>query len=881
MKPELYNDVARISRQGSIPVNACLLMTELFSSRLLALLAVCFLFSLAALGRQGPSPIMDPKSYASPLGEYVLEVDPGDLHGRGPAVYRFSHEGRPLWANELPFTLWEATVTDAGFVAGYAYAFGPDGMSEAGARAGPGEFHVVIMDRQGEFVLNEVVERTRSRFLHDAPNPLARGLIVDEANDRMVVRVREPDLNIRREWWRTYRISTGELRDKISQPAARQAKLVRGTPLVLAHYWRYARPDVGARFALVDPHGEEVWSKTLPRDYQVPGDREAEERLRDRIRRDGAVLDMETANEFEILSAANAETIRFRIERAAESGNDWNVEEVSRRQFQWVEPAPPELPNVPEEPLAYLGSFSFRPEFVEEVPISGVIDFDIDDRERIGFIRGHASDRLFRLVDENGEIVEEVLLEVPSTLGSVKVLWLRKDDWLLFASERGVGGRGFAWRIDAATREQVSLPDFESAAVEHVARTGDGGFIALARRQARYTSDAELTAFDEKGGTRWTITGSGSGNPVAGAQGVTVTGDGEIAVLDQSYKRIQFFDSDGQELRALDLAEAWGRGLIYLSALSGDGGNRLLVRSSGATGTTFVKMSVEGDVLAEFAPAFADGQPIQPVGGIKFSPAGAMWAGERQFFARLDKDGVEEITLGTKPGERGLMSVSRVAVDNRGTLFAVDARSGIVYGYDDEGRPQGIRFPDTEERDGDPGFGLEGTGVDFTAHGLDGVRGRWYRLPEGLLVVGYRETYILDAEKRLSRVIRRRPDNNWLAYPGRAAVASDGSFAIESGRRLHGESRWFANLYDADGEPLRAVEFSPLFRSGAICYNGDFLVTRTDSHVWLFDPEGAPLRKFALPGPHYTVFQATRDGTELWLIATGQRHVVRYALPSR
>jgi hypothetical protein len=52
-----------------------------------------------------PPPLVNPTTYESDSGEYVLEVDPTHMHGEGAAGYRLTHQGQEVWSGERPFTL--------------------------------------------------------------------------------------------------------------------------------------------------------------------------------------------------------------------------------------------------------------------------------------------------------------------------------------------------------------------------------------------------------------------------------------------------------------------------------------------------------------------------------------------------------------------------------------------------------------------------------------------------------------------------------------------------------------------------------------------------------------------------------------------------------
>jgi hypothetical protein len=157
-----------------------------------------------------PAPVLNPAQYASPSGKFVCEVDPSDLFGRGEGTYRITWNDKLVWQGAKPFTLYEAGITDDGTVAGYAYSHGLDGFSTNGPNGGMGEFHVVIMRFDGGLILDEVIKREQSRFLHARPNPVARGMLVDTAKDLFVVRLADPDLNRRVDILRGYRLSTGK-----------------------------------------------------------------------------------------------------------------------------------------------------------------------------------------------------------------------------------------------------------------------------------------------------------------------------------------------------------------------------------------------------------------------------------------------------------------------------------------------------------------------------------------------------------------------------------------------------------------------------------------------------------------------------------------------
>jgi hypothetical protein len=83
-------------------------------------LALGLLLACPAAAQFAPPTIVDPATYRSRSGKFVLEVDPSHIYGAGPANYRLSRAGRAVWSGERPFTLVHAEVADDGTTAGYA-----------------------------------------------------------------------------------------------------------------------------------------------------------------------------------------------------------------------------------------------------------------------------------------------------------------------------------------------------------------------------------------------------------------------------------------------------------------------------------------------------------------------------------------------------------------------------------------------------------------------------------------------------------------------------------------------------------------------------------------------------------------------------------------
>ena len=293
-------------------------------------------------------PILGPKTYVSPSGEYRLFINPSHRYGAGAALYRVTRDKTVLWEGERPFTLWQAGITDTGIVAGYGYSQGKEGYVGK-ATPGFGDFEVVLLAPDGTEQLHETTKRTHGLHPHTLPNPLASGLLVDSTHDRFVVRRHDENYNRGTETWQVYSLTTGQRQADLTFPKTRTAvgilvaELVPATPLTLLHWWRYVGGEpsqLGALFTLVDLTGKTVWSRALPTDYNLPGNEQAQYRLMQEIKRYGAILST-TPSQFTLRFAAQKQRVTFRVTQAPDG--TWQVTESQRVPYV-VPNSPPRKP---------------------------------------------------------------------------------------------------------------------------------------------------------------------------------------------------------------------------------------------------------------------------------------------------------------------------------------------------------------------------------------------------------------------------------------------------------------------------------------------------------------------------------------------------------
>lgn len=829
---------------------------------------------------EGPPPVLNPKTYKSPSGDYSLRVDPSDMYGRNHAGYQLTKSGREVWSAKFPFTMWDAGVTDAGVVGGYAYTHGWRGFGKDGIDEGMGDFHVVVIDAKGRVRLNEISKRQSSRFLHTPPNPLANGLIVDEANDRMVVRVSDADINRAVESWWVYRLSTATASDKL-KPAQRMenskncsvidAQPVPGTPLTLVHWWVYDRGDLGARFTLIDLKAKPVWSLELKKDYTIPGNDEAQSKLMRAIREQGAILRSDQDRHFDLHFVAKSQRVRFSVKTAA--ATSWTVSEVSRARYT-IPTDEIESPLIPERPLKSLGKLVLQTRKQAPSPIRNVMDFVVDGSARIAFLRrddnGPAS---FVLADQNGKTLREIRLDVDDDREShwTSYAWVGGNRFILTRSAFGVDGKARAWSVDVETAEIVPLPGFDCPSVDRLAGFPDGSFVALATTRSRFTQETTVFGFDARGKRTWVLKQDYGKDPgtLFSPKDVAVTSTGRVVVLDVIRHTIQVFDRAGKYLKVIDLHKAWGRKPNYPSGISADRDGGFLVEDFNGS-PPFVRMKPDGSVRMGFRPKHADGRAFV-AREMRATAAGRLWTCDGHALLRLKDSGVVDRVLGPSPTSDHIGKVAAVTIDRRGQIYAVDSRTGAVHVFDSGGKF--LHVCKTEPTDfsselwdpaitatdeghvylslGDVVSGRQGEYLHFSANGKRlGIErrktDRWYVQPttgNGLLL-DYEQAHLVNSTGQTIRSITRRPDGNWLERPHRASVAADGSFAVVA--QNSDRPGVTVNIYEPNGDPIRTVAMpTSVGPFPSIAYDRRGLVASGEGGLVVFDSAGAPIQSFS------------------------------------
>jgi len=827
--------------------------------------------------------ILNPKTYTSQSGQYSIRVDPSDIYGRDGATYQFKKDGVLIWSKQLPVTLREAGITDNGVIFGYGYSNGPEGFATDRSKKGPGEFHVLVINAKGKVLCNDATPRASSRFLDTLPNPSANGIIFDGPNDRLVVRIADPDVNRMKESWQVYKISTGKatrkfeptkhLRNRQSARYVIDAKPINGTPLTLVHWWSYDEGTVGARFAAIDLNGKPVWTLDMEDDYEVPGDRKAEDRLREYIRRQGAIFQSEKKRQFQLLFAQESQKVTFSVSSKGKQG--WAIKEVGR--------VPTKIPLTVEPPVT-------QPIKEQRLESLGVIELKSLESGPTSVFEGVTNMVPLGATDNQNE----------RWSGHV---WLGEDRFVLTRSSHGVGAKAKAWIVDLPTEKLIPLANFDCPGIDKLAATGNGDFIALATLRHKYTMETTAYAFDSAGNRKWVLDRDSSPSPetLFSPEDVAVTKAGNVAVIDNIRHKVQLFDRSGKYMSSISLKKAWGREPSYPSGIVADSNGGFIVTDfQGAS--PFVRMNADGSGVTGLQPKYGDGRNVDTQ-VLKVSASKQLWTCDGYAILRLDSSGVVDRILGHAPNVKRISKVSSLKIKG-GRIYAADRRTKDVSVFDIDGQFLHSCVPNPTDvareywrptlavnDEGHVFFCVEGNlgktkFVHFSDKGkrLGVVRfkqGRWQfqTATNNRLSLGFHDAQLIDENGKLIRTIGRREDGNWLEYPNSTACAPDGSFAITA--EQSGRGAVSLDIYEEDGTPVRTFEMPAEARYSNLAFDGKNLVVGSLDQLFYCNADQGEFFKLTpspVTGSHIALHPHFENG-ELLIFDGSAAKLYRYKIP--
>ncbi|MBX3356822.1 MAG: hypothetical protein KF745_00185 [Phycisphaeraceae bacterium] len=892
---------------------------------LITFLVFALLLTSPTVASEGPPPKLQPKTYFSPSGEYSLYVDPSHLHGIGPGRYTLKRRGDTVWSKDVPFTFWEAVVSDDGRAAGYAYSHGFQGW---GAPAGYGDLIVALIGDNGSEIARETTPR--DDWGHTCPpsrHPSPRGILLQPDLGRFVIRLdAKPDYNVRDERWLLYSITDGKLTGDLAVAApaggerlwymAADADAVPGTELSLVVWTRTAwRPsnasDEGIRLVLIDKDANEVWSQEWTTEFT------GLEYFSPRYLKETDVTPAArfADNRFVYLSRARQAAVTFATNRGADGG--WSVEEVgSTPEVVQIGHRPdpkvvaPAEPKPPAPTLVNIGSFPLGNSDTSDN--LSVARFAFDDRSRCGFIpfRG---DGVFELVlidpaspDPVGSVLHLPLelAEVEGETAAPQVAWIGGDRWVIVQGFHN-NSPSLAWIADLDSKTVSPIVGFSSPKPTFghgVISGGETGFAVV----GDYRSN-EVVRYDSNGKRLWTTR-------CAMTQDAAIRPDGTLGVLVGVPGLILKFDRDGSHTGMVSIEAGFGSRPNYVVGLEPDEDGGWIVHDFRGQ-PPVVRLSADNTKRASFTPHFDDGRTFRLYGDVRRAPNGRLWTSDRASILRLTEDGTVDMVIGAKPDNDTLGEIRAVTVDRAGRIYALDGHTAAVHVFDSSGRRTRILRPDPTDFPTDCGIGsitIAGDGevysrptsigpgksryLSFDAAGnrvglqpcrSDDVSEEWFFRPgtQECVVVGYERAFLYDADQEMTRTLERRADQLWLDYPFSAAVAPDGSFAILARAPFgSGGIPSSVTLFSAAGDALETHELpeeSIIARAAA----SDHAVAVVSQRSLLYINRTANTAKtYTIPGDPASgsllVPFFSPDAGELWLIDQAKHRVDRYKAPS-
>jgi len=889
-------------------------------------LAGLLLAAGTTLASMAEFPELPLQRHHSPSGDWELTIDPSNRQGAGAAAYEMRKAGKLRWRATHDFSMWEVAVDDAGRVGGVAYDTGLfGGMGNAG------RFIVAIFDAEGRVVAKDQHAREHSRFLHDFPHPQSTGVFIDQRTEQLVVRVGDPDINVREEHWWRYRLSDGKRIGSFTpaRPEIVDARLlsvmrvqpIAGQPLVLVQWLRSESSRsadgvsaLGTQVALLGEDNRILWTYALPADLAgIEGNAwRAHEATR--------ALRSNAAGEFSVLSLARNRWLEFVAIPDPDSESGWRVETRGTT-----------APTIADNPRMQVDRLAAAP--VRDLQALGVIDllaqedaeatqwildFDLDVDGAIGRVERSGCDcetSFLRWVlhDPDGKPLASLRLDALGAHkgGNLELAALRKGQWLVVASSAAGKTAARAAMIDPATGSITLLPSIGLTDVQSIVGTADGGFVALSSKHETYSTTDQLSRHDATGKLLWRIEEDYAvENALFSPEDVTVLANGEIAVLENIRNQVKLFDDHGHHRETLSLEALWGREPNYPGDISADHDGGFLIQDMNGK-PSVVHMRRSGETIASFERTrFGDGAPFQPL-GFRTTSWGGLWTSDGKTLLRLDAQGRVEAAIGALPDPSRLTEIAGIGISVDGQILAMDGRTHAVHRFDAQGQALQVLNPTQGDYDAsylspwllvtpDGGVLAERSPSGFVRYDAKGLRveaGHFTQnrdASHALAIPGRERLWLLefdaivlaDASGKTLKRFERDANGRWLNKLWTAGVAPDGTLAVQSGE---GADK-FITLISADGRLLATwpAPDDAMSHASSLAFDGRHVLLLIEQHsggerrtsVAAFDRQGkAWFQSQPTSAPWWGAFNIRQqDRNELWLAGSaGKLH--RFAWP--
>lgn len=689
---------------------------------LILLAALCF--DSPGSGYREP---VQPYEVHSASGSWRAAVNPSSKYGAGPCNVRVERDNVVAWERELPVTLFESVVTNAGRLAGYGHTSG------FGGRDKPGEFVVLILDSSGAVLLDE-----RTRSVEDSESGASSvrtrpaGLMLDVERERLTLRLHITSREPLRELWRRYsltepaRLSTI---DPLAHNFAQQrhavilsATQILGAPLVLVEWNPFdggnAKPPA-RRFVLLDDDGAPVWTRDVQQ--RAPkGDSFARAMFAGR----STMLGAPAPHRFELLHGADKARVTYEVEHEAATGT-WRVVEVARAAWNGEDAvliAHNKRPSVPQvrvtsRELELLDIVAPDVERRERDWNSGIVAFEPRANGTLRFARClRRGEFEFGFVDARGQLTRRIAFEPPDSLDGGVWCALAGERWLAVEPARKHAGT-MAWIIDGASGATAQLAHFPN--VEEydfqLAAAPDGGFAVLGMADVDRVACNALVRWDARGAVVWARGtsaaaldfDSGEFKPAPAAfedaDDLAFGADGALYVLLADAGEVLTFDAGGElgkRIRLVDPAreekaaenteseEDWesDRDWSLQDLLVLPTGGMLIYDWRGAPSGTWRRFDNDGRLLEGHGVRRAGGEiDVAETRSFVLDAKGVLWSSLHDEILSYDSTGKATTRFGAPLATDALHLPLEPSFDELGRLRAIDELTLAIFLFDADG----------------------------------------------------------------------------------------------------------------------------------------------------------------------------------------------------
>lgn len=825
-------------------------------------------------------------------GHFELKVISKSRFGVGAADYTLLRDGQTAWSGERPFTLSKWAIGDDGSVFGTSYTQPLEGRIEGGPES---LIQIWGLDPNGSSKLLDSVKREPA-FVTDVPDyPIVEALVLVPAADLGVVDI--VDFASKDDPLWTYHLSSGEKAGRIKLSAAASVgmlldlKAVPGEPYLMLASSKASKGSP-LQIAVVDMEGNVKWSHSYPLAEQPPISTDL----------NPGILDPQ---------GPGAVGVVLGKERIALQISDAGVKEVGRASYDPMAATRAEIASIPLLKEAPSQTVVLSMNSGSGGPIKEVRNFILAGPGRLAYVEGYPEPGPLVIVDKSGRLLGKA--ELKGLKEVTAYVWARGMTFLVAEKTDEAGEETRLWWVDLATGKRLQAQNVppKLQGVTGLARFTNGNLAVFAGSKYVSAVTPDLKPI-------WTLEAKEDDSPsdMGFPQGIGITHDDRLVVVDNIRSVAQFYDRSAKHLFQVDLTKTLKRHPNYVTGAAPDvnGGILILDFRSEANGPTVYRLTKEGKFRDALTPKYPDGRIVDSLQSAAGDEQGNFWSCDQHALVRLDPKGTVVQVLGSAPRSESLGEIAALEPGPHGEFIVRDDRTDGLHAFDRAGKGTWSWKPDPKmfqpgmfkdlATDPDGTIALSGgkTG-DVVVSRETGQAVAWTvpkkqwdtnqfatRLAsKGLRWSAQMAGYLrlVDEHGVIKLEIRKRADGAWFGAVTGLDGASDGSVAVMDETVGEGEDMGpaFVSVFRQDGTPVSCFELPGWVGEFAFLeYDGRRIALQTaTAGVVCFDLHGKPLWRMPEPVSARKDRRADADlidGTDE-LAVFDQKNTVRiYKLPA-